>query len=327
MASFNWNKKSILITGGTGSFGQKCTEILLSKYGPQRLVIYSRDELKQEQMRRKFETEPHSENLRFFLGDVRDKERLKRALYGVDIVIHAAALKQVPAAEYNPNEAILTNIIGSRNVLEAAIDTGVERTLALSTDKAVNPINLYGATKLVAEKLFVQGNSYVGDRISKFSCVRYGNVIGSRGSVIPLFKSQSKSGKITITDKDMTRFWISLDQGVKFVLDRIEQMLGGEIFIPKIPSMKILDLADAIAPDCDKEIINIRPGEKISEILISKEESINTIEYDDMYLIQPLFPWWSGDRWPKGKSVPKFFEYRSDNNSWWMETDELRNLV
>ncbi len=252
----NWSQESILVTGGTGSFGKKFVEIMLRDYQPHRLVVFSRDELKQHEMRTAGFSHP---SVRYFIGDVRDVERLKRALSGITVVVHAAALKQVPACEYNPFEAIQTNIIGGRNVIDAAIDQGVRRILALSTDKAVNPINLYGATKLCAEKVFVQANSYAGSKDTRFSCARYGNVVGSRGSVIPMFLEQRRRGKITITDPRMTRFWLTLDQGVKFVIRCLEQMHGGEIFVPKIPSMRLLDLAETIAPGCAVEYIGIRP--------------------------------------------------------------------
>src|ERR1700681_2748419 len=284
----NWSQESILVTGGTGSFGKKFVEIMLRDYQPQRLVVFSRDELKQHEMRTSGFDHP---SLRDFIGDVRDVERLKRALSGVTVVVHAAALKQVPACEYNPFEAIQTNIMGGRNVIDAAIDQGVHRVLALSTDKAVNPSNLYGATKLCAEKMFVQANAYAGAQDTRFSCARYGNVVGSRGSVIPVFMQQRARGRITITDLRMTRFWITLDQGVRFVIRCIEQMHGGEIFVPKIPSMKLLDMAQAIAPDCQIDCVGIRAGEKLHEVLLSEDEARNAIETDDMFVIQPAHSW------------------------------------
>src|SRR3981189_1104123 len=271
----NWAEQSVLVTGGTGSFGKKFVEIMLKEYRPKRLVILSRDELKQHDMRASGLDHP---SLRYFLGDVRDAGRLERAFYGVTVVVHAAALKQVPACEYNPFEAIQTNIMGGRNVIDAAIDQGVRRTLALSTDKAVNQINLYGATKLCAEKVFVQANAYAGARNTRFSCARYGNVVGSRGSVIPVFLETRRRGQITITDPRMTRFWLTLDQGVKFVIRCLEQMHGGEIFVPKLPSMRLLDLAETIAPGCQVEYIGIRPGEKVHEVLVSDDESRTTLE-------------------------------------------------
>src|SRR3989442_746479 len=255
MEQMDWHDKSVLVTGGTGSFGQKFVQFLLENHSPRRLIIFSRDELKQHEMRTAGFNDP---SLRYFIGDVRDLERLRRALHGVDIAVHAAALKQVPACEYNPIEAVHTNILGARNLIEASLDTGVERVMALSTDKAVNPVNLYGATKLVAEKLVVQANAYRGEGPTRFSCVRYGNVIGSRGSVIPLFQKQRAGGTVTITDERMTRFWITLEQGVKFVVHCIEQMQGGEVFVPKIPSMRIVDLADALAPNCAHQVTGIR---------------------------------------------------------------------
>src|SRR5271165_6761154 len=284
----NWSQESILITGGTGSFGRKFVEIMLRDYHPHRLKVFSRDELKQHEMRTAGFDHP---SLRYFIGDVRDVERLKRALSGVTLVVHAAALKQVPACESNPFEAIQTNIMGGRNVIDAAIDQGVHHILALSTDKAVNPISLYGATKLCAEKVFVQANAYAGARNTRFSCARYGNVVGSRGSVIPIFLEQRRRGKITITDPRMTRFWLTQEQGVKFVIRCLEQMHGGEIFVPKIPSMRLVDLAEAVAPGCLVECIGIRPGEKLHEVLLSEDEARNTVELDDMYIIQPSHPW------------------------------------
>src|SRR6202167_4809629 len=275
----NWSQESILVTGGTGSFGKKFVEIMLRDYQPHRLVVLSRDELKQHEMRASGVDHP---SMRYFIGDVRDAERLKRAFSGVTVVVHAAALKQVPACEYNPFEAIQTNIMGGRNVIDAAIDQGVRRILALSTDKAVNPINLYGATKLCAEKMFVQANAYAGAQDNHFSCARYGNVVGSRGSVIPVFLEQRKTGRITLTDPRMTRFWITLDRGVKFVIRCIEEMQGGEIFVPKIPSMRMSDLAETIAPGCEIDVIGIRPGEKFHEVLVSEDDARNTVEVEGM---------------------------------------------
>jgi UDP-N-acetylglucosamine 4,6-dehydratase/5-epimerase len=320
----NWSQESILVTGGTGSFGKKFVEIMLRDYQPQRLVVFSRDELKQHEMRTSGFDHP---NMRYFIGDVRDVERLKRALSGVTVVVHAAALKQVPACEYNPFEAIQTNIMGGRNVIDAAIDQGVRRILALSTDKAVNPINLYGATKLCAEKVFVQANAYAGAKNTRFSCARYGNVVGSRGSVIPVFIEQRRRGKITITDPRMTRFWLTLEQGVKFVIRCLEQMHGGEIFVPKIPSMRLLDLAETIAPGCQVENIGIRPGEKLHEVLVSEDESRQTVETEDMYVIQPSHPWWKSENWVSGKRLPEGFRYSSDTNERWLTRRELEELV
>ena len=321
----DWTDKNVLVTGGTGSFGRKFVEVLLKEYHPERLIIYSRDELKQHEMRTSGFNHP---NLRYFIGDIRDLPRLQRAFKGVDIVVHAAALKQVPACEYNPMEAVKTNILGSSNVVDAALDAGVEKVLALSTDKAVNPVNLYGATKLAAEKLMVQSNAYAGGTNTRFSCVRYGNVVGSRGSVVPLFLNQRDSGEVTLTDDRMTRFWISLDQGVRFVIRCIEEMQGGEVFVPKIPSMKMVDLAHAIAPGAKIKIIGIRPGEKLHEALISEDEARTTVELDDMYVVQPAAALWFGHSWEqKGKSLPEDYHYASDNNTEWLSVDEIQAIV
>jgi len=318
----NINEKTVLITGGTGSFGNKFVERIL-KNDVKKVIVFSRDELKQYEMSQKFQ----DERIRFFLGDVRDKDRLYRAFDGVDIVVHAAALKQVPAAEYNPFEAIKTNVIGAENIIEAAIDRHVKRVIALSTDKAANPINLYGATKLASDKLFVAANSYVGNRDIRFSVVRYGNVVGSRGSVVPLFKKLKDTGKLPITDERMTRFWITLNQGVEFVLNNLERMQGGEIFIPKIPSMKVVDLAEAICPACEKEYIGIRPGEKLHELMITEDDARRTLEYDTYYVIQPEFVWWNKEKTTGGKSLPDGFKYSSDTNDQWLTIDELRELI
>jgi UDP-N-acetylglucosamine 4,6-dehydratase len=321
----NWSEKIILLTGGTGSFGQKFVEVMLKEYNPKTIRIFSRDELKQWEMAQKFN---HDKRLRFFIGDIRDKERLERAMDGVDIVVHAAALKQVPLCEYNPFEAVKTNILGAQNVIEAALDHNVERVMAISTDKAVNPVNLYGATKMCMEKLFIAANSYVGPkRQTKMSCVRYGNVVGSRGSVIPLFKKQRQTGRITITDPRMTRFWITLEQGVKFVINCIEKMHGGEIFVPKIPSMRIMDLAKAVAPECEIEFIGIRPGEKIHECLLTEDEARHSIEFDDFFVIEPEHPWWNAERWSGGKRLPEGFRYTSDTNTQWLSIEELKKMV
>jgi UDP-N-acetylglucosamine 4,6-dehydratase len=319
----NFNDKSIMITGGTGSFGQKCTELLLKENPPRRLIIFSRDELKQHEMQQQF-PDPH---MRFFIGDVRDRDRLYRAMKDVDIVIHAAALKQVPACEYNPFEAVKTNILGAVNVIDAAIDCGVDRVIAISTDKAVNPVNLYGATKLCAEKLFVQGNAYSGFGETRFSCVRYGNVVASRGSVIPLFLQQRTSGTITVTDKRMSRFWITLAQGVKFVLRCLETMHGGEVFVPKIPSMNIMDLVTTIAPDCQVQFNGMRPGEKIHELLVSPDEARQTLEFPDMFVIQPAHNWWNNRNWTEGRPLPDGFSYGSDSNPDWLSVEALREVV
>jgi UDP-N-acetylglucosamine 4,6-dehydratase len=320
----NWSEQVVLVTGGTGSFGKKFVEIMLREYHPKRLVILSRDELKQHDMR---ETGYDDARLRYFIGDVRDPSRLQRAFSGVTVVVHAAALKQVPACEYNPFEAIQTNIMGGRNVIDAAIDQGVERILALSTDKAVNPVNLYGATKLCAEKVFVQANAYAGAQETRFSCARYGNVVGSRGSVIPVFMEQRKRGKITVTDPRMTRFWLTLEHGVRFVIRAIEQMHGGEIFVPKIPSMRLVDLAEVVAPGCAIEFIGIRPGEKLHEVLLSEDEARNAVELDEMYIIQPSHPWWKKANWVHARALPQGFRYTSDSNEQWLSHEQLQELI
>lgn len=319
------NGKTLLITGGTGSFGRKLSEIVLKEYDPRKLIILSRDELKQYEMAKSVK----DSRIRFFLGDVRDKERLARAFHGVDVVVHAAALKQVPAAEYNPFEFIKTNILGGENVINAAIDAGVQRVVALSTDKACNPINLYGATKLCSDKLFVSANSYAGGLKTRFSVVRYGNVIGSRGSVIPLFKELRATGKIPITDPRMTRFWISLEQGVRFVLASLDRMVGGELFVPKLPSMNIMDLAAAVAPECETEVVGIRPGEKLHEYMISEEDSRNALEFDHYYVVKPTLPWWDSKSMGTigGKNVAEGFSYCSATNDRWLGVEELKRLA
>lgn len=321
----DWKDKIVLVTGGSGSFGKKFIRLLLDEIHPAKIIVFSRDELKQHEMRVHGFDDP---KLRYFIGDVRDRDRLIRAMNGVDIVVHAAALKQVPACEYNPMEAIKTNILGSSNVIDAALDTGVERVLALSTDKAVNPVNLYGATKLAAEKLFVQSNSYAAGSATRFSCVRYGNVVGSRGSVVPIFLLQRNNGTLTITDERMTRFWLTLEQGARFVLRCIEQMRGGEVFVPKIPSTHIVDLAQAIAPGAKIDVIGIRPGEKLHEVLIHEDEARSTIELDDMFVVQPSGSLWFGRDWEKlGNSLPEGFRYSSDNNSHWLNLEEIQAMV
>jgi UDP-N-acetylglucosamine 4,6-dehydratase/5-epimerase len=322
----NWKDQVILITGGTGSFGKKFVEIMLSEYQPAKLIIFSRDELKQHEMRVGGFDHP---SLRYFLGDIRDYDRLRRAMNGVSIVVHAAALKQVPACEYNPMEAIKTNILGSSNVIEAALDTGVKKVLALSTDKAVNPVNLYGATKLAAEKLIVQSNAYAANSPTRFSCVRYGNVIGSRGSVIPLFLQQRENGAVlTVTDDRMTRFWLSLEQGVRFVIRAIEEMRGGEVFVPKIPSTRITDVAKAIAPEAQVEVIGIRPGEKMHEVLIHEDEARSAVELEDMYVIQPAEALWFGHDWQgRGKPLPEGFHYDSLTNPEWLSLEQIREMI
>ena len=321
------NDKNILITGGTGSFGKKTTKIILEKYKPRRLIIFSRDELKQFEMAQTYPMSKY-ECMRYFIGDVRDKERLNRAFQGVDYVIHAAALKQVPAAEYNPFEAVKTNIIGAQNVINVAIDQKIKRVIALSTDKAANPINLYGATKLCSDKLFVAGNSYVGPDETRFGVVRYGNVVGSRGSVIPFFLKAKDDGFLPITDPQMTRFWITLEQGVEFVLWCLEHMCGGELFVPKIPSMNIMDLAEAIAPGCETRIVGIRPGEKIHELMISRDDARETLEFDTFYVIQPRFNFWPHrSSWDSGKKVPDGFEYNSGTNPWRLSVPEMKEIL
>jgi UDP-N-acetylglucosamine 4,6-dehydratase len=317
----SWTSKTLLVTGGTGSFGQKFVEVMLRDYAPKKLIIFSRDELKQLEMR---ESGFDHKSLRYFIGDVRDLPRLRRAMSGVDIVVHAAAMKQVPACEYNPFEAVKTNILGAKNVIDAAIECGVQKVLALSTDKAVEPISLYGATKLVAEKLFIQGNVYSTSEAGPcFSCARYGNVIGSRGSVIPLFERQRKRGTVTITDERMTRFWLTLEQSVRFSIQCLEQMLGGEIFVPKIPSMRLVDVAKAVAPECEIKTIGIRPGEKLHEVLVSQNESGYTLEQDDMYIIKPVRSWRKRLFEDVGRPVPEGFAFTSNGNNQWLTIEEL----
>lgn len=322
------NQRSILITGATGSFGSHALKFLLANANPKRVIIFSRDELKQFELGQRIQ----DSRLRFFIGDVRDKERLLRAFHQVDYVIHAAALKQVPAIEYNPYEAIKTNILGAHNIIEAAIDSGVKKVMALSTDKAANPINLYGATKLCSDKLFVAANSLASGTKTRFSVVRYGNVIGSRGSVIPVFLKQKQAGKITITDERMTRFLITLNQGVNFVFECLDRMHGGEIFVPKIPSARILDIAKAIAPHCEIEITGIRPGEKLHEVMITEDDARLTIEYKNHYLIQPQFLWWDEKfrksiKQQKLKKVAAGFLYASNTNTDWLTIEKIKQLV
>lgn len=326
---YDINGKTILITGGTGSFGKKFVETVLEEYEPKKVIVFSRDELKQFEMQQRY-NEKEFPAIRYFIGNIRERDRLYRALEGVDVVVHAAALKQVVAAEYNPFEVVKTNIIGTQNIIEGAIDCGVERVIALSTDKAANPSNLYGATKLCADKLFTAANAYVGRKNTRFSVVRYGNVVGSRGSVIPFFLERRKEGKIPITDQRMTRFWITLDKGVNFVLQCFQGMAGGELFVPKIPSMNIMDLAKVIAPDCEYEIIGIRPGEKVHELMISQDDARRTLEFDDYYVIQPVQDWWDVEKVPMlvgGKRCLEDFEYRSDNNDKWLSSEDLKDLV
>jgi UDP-N-acetylglucosamine 4,6-dehydratase/5-epimerase len=323
LSAFNWSASCVMVTGGTGSFGNKLVEIMLGKYHPRRLVIFSRDELKQSEMMARFS----DQSLRFFVGDVRDRERLERAMHGVDVVFHAAALKQIPSCEYNPFEAIQTNVMGTKNVIDAAIDQGVKRVMAISTDKAVGPVNLYGATKLCAEKLVVQGNAYGHARGTAFAAVRYGNVIGSRGSVIPLFRAQRATGAVTVTDPKMTRFWIHLEQGVEFAIRSAAIMRGGEIFVPKIPSMRMMDLVETVAPGCRVEFIGVRPGEKLHEILISEDESRQALEFDDMFVLEPVFPSWTMEPRVGGKRPVFGFRYSSDSNTVWLSGDQMRELV
>src|SRR3569832_2909017 len=320
---FSLRGKSLLITGGTGSFGKRFVATALERLELKKLVILSRDELKQYEMQQKFD----APNLRYFLGDVRDPDRLHRAFEGIDVVVHAAALKQVPAAEFNPFEAIKTNVIGAENIVNAAIDHGVQRVLALSTDKAANPINVYGATKLCSDKLFVAGNVYSGVRDTRFAVVRYGNVVGSRGSVVPFFLSRRQTGVLPITAPRMTRFWITLQQGVDIVIDCIERMAGGELFVPKIPSMNIMDLAAAVAPTCKHEIIGIRPGEKLHEVMVPEDDARSTVELPDRFVIRPAMPWFDLKTYPQGKQVPDGFTYSSDKNDQWLSRADLLKMI
>lgn len=322
------NNKSILITGGTGSFGKAFTKYVLTHYNPKKIIIYSRDEFKQFNMANDFKE--YKDKIRYFIGDVRDLERMKRAFEGIDYVIHAAAMKQVPACEYNPNEAIKTNIHGAQNVIEAALDCGVKKVVALSTDKAVNPVNLYGGTKLVSDKLFIAANAYAGSKDISFSIVRYGNVAGSRGSVIPLFRDIIESGKkeLPITDHRMTRFWISLEEGVKLVIKALEEAKGGETFISKIPSFKVTDLAQAMLPGCEMPEIGIREGEKLHEIMVTVEDSMTTYEYDKHFIVYPQMVWSDVKRpVPTGKKVPEGFSYSSDNNTEWLSAEDIKALL
>lgn len=318
--------QTLLITGGTGSFGKKCIEILLREHNPRKVIVFSRDELKQYEM----QNLPlfRDERLRFFLGDVRDVDRLRRAFNGVDIVIHAAALKQVPAAEYNPFEAIKTNVLGAQNVIEAAIDRGVKRVVALSTDKAANPINLYGATKLCSDKLFVAGNVYTGGS-TRFSVVRYGNVLGSRGSVLPLFLQQRETGTVTLTDPRMTRFWITLEQASRFVLRALDTMTGGELYVPKIPSMTMQAMANALAPDCCHQIVGIRPGEKLHEVMIPEDEAHRALDCKNYYIVQPSFGWneTAARVHHGGVKVAADFRYASDTNTQWLSREDLLDVA
>ena len=326
------NDKSILITGGTGSFGKKFIETLLERYQPQKIIVYSRDELKQFEMQQRW-PENGSIPLRYFIGDVRDYNRLKRAMENVDIVVHAAALKQVPAAEYNPFEAVKTNIMGGQNVIDAALASGVERVIALSTDKAAAPINLYGATKLVSDKLFVAANNYRGSHEIKFSVVRYGNVMGSRGSVIPFFQKIAATGEIPITDRRMTRFNITLQEGVDFVIQSLERMWGGELFVPKIPSYRITDIAEAIAPGIPIKTVGIRPGEKLHEEMITTTDSLNTVEFEKYFVILPSTHLWDIERFRKESNLVEGnycdfgFAYNSGTNTDFLNVDDLKLLI
>ena len=324
------NGKSILVTGGTGSFGHQFVSYVLAHYEPKKIIIYSRDEYKQFVMQNEYKNHPQVDKLRFFIGDVRDKERLYRAFDGVDYVVHAAALKQVPSCEYNPMEAVKTNINGAMNIVDAALDCGVKRVVALSTDKAVNPINLYGGTKLVSDKLFIAANAYAGEKDVNFSIVRYGNVAGSRGSVIPFFRNIVDNGgtSLPITDYRMTRFWISLEQGVELVIKALSEAKGGETFISKIPSFKITDLAQAILPGCEMPEVGIREGEKLHEIMVTREDSMLTYEYDKHFIVYPHFDWWEKDQiQPGGKKVEQGFEYSSGTNTQWLSVDEIKELL
>jgi UDP-N-acetylglucosamine 4,6-dehydratase len=320
----NLDGKTILITGGTGSFGVKLVETLLRDHDPAAVRIFSRDELKQSEHQRRYSDESR---LRYLIGDIRDLPRLIRATRGVDVIVHAAALKQVPACEYNPFEAVQTNVIGAENVVSAAIENDVPLTLALSTDKAVNPVNLYGATKLCEEKITVQGNAYATDSAARFAVVRYGNVVGSRGSVIPLFKAQAPTGVLTITDERMTRFWITLEQAVAFVLDCLGKMTGGEIFVPKIPSMSVIDIAEALAPDAERRIIGIRPGEKLHEVLLTEDESRHAVETDTAYVIRPEYASWGMEPVREGRPLPAGFRYSSEKNADWVTVEQLRVMA
>lgn len=320
----NWTDKTVLITGGTGSFGREFTSLLLRECRPKKVIVFSRDEMKQFAMKSEgFD----SGQIRYFIGDVRDRDRLYRAFYGVNVVVHAAAMKQVPTAEYNPFETIKTNVLGAANVIDAAIDCGVERVIALSTDKAANPINLYGASKLCSDKLFIAGNSYSAGRKTRLSVVRYGNVVGSRGSVIPLFLEQRKRGVLTITDRRMTRFWIPLDRGARFAARCLETMEGGEIFVPKVPSMRICDLAKVIAPECEIAVTGIRPGEKLHEVMIPRDEARHALELHEFYIIQPDCPWWDRRNWKGGRPCDEDFEYASNTNSEWFSREDMHAMI
>jgi UDP-N-acetylglucosamine 4,6-dehydratase len=321
---YDFTDKIILVTGGTGSFGTRLIERLLAEHEPKAVRVFSRDELKQSELQRRLWGDGR---VRYFIGDVRDAERLVRATRGVDVIVHAAALKQVPVCEYNPFEAIKTNVLGAENVVAAAIENDVPKTLALSSDKAVNPVNLYGATKLCQEKIVTQGNTYAADSIARFSTVRYGNVVGSRGSVVPLFEAQAAAGELTITDERMTRFWITLDQAVDFVFDSLGRAGGGEVFVPKTPSMRVVDLADAMAPDAERRIIGIRPGEKLHEVLLTEDEARHAFEYEGGYVIMPEYASWPAHTDVDGWPLPEGFRYASDTNERWLSVADLRSLA
>jgi UDP-N-acetylglucosamine 4,6-dehydratase/5-epimerase len=314
--------KTVLLTGGTGSFGNAFVEEVIERWPTVTIRIYSRDELKQSELQARFSEQPQ---LRFLIGDVRNRGRLTRAAEGADIIVHAAAMKQVPACEYNPFEAVQTNVLGSQHVVDAAIDAGVERVVALSTDKAVNPVNLYGATKLCEEKIVVQGNAYAAQSETRLACVRYGNVVGSRGSVVPLFRQQAEAGLLTITDERMTRFWITLHEAVDLVLYALEHLAGGEVFVPKIPSMRVVDLAEAMAPGVPRKIVGIRPGEKLHEVLLTEDEARHAIDAGNVMVVLPEHPWWTmREAWMDGRPLPFDYTYTSDNNTHWLDPAELR---
>lgn len=315
--------KTVLLTGGTGSFGRMFIRLALQELPIRKIVVFSRDELKQFEMAQRM----RDERVEFVIGDVRDRDRLFQAMEGVDLVVHAAALKQVPAGEKNPSEPVKTNILGAMNIIEAARECGVEQVIALSTDKAVQPVNLYGATKLIAEKLFIAANPPADQDGTRMAIVRYGNVVGSRGSVVPALLRQRSTGVVFVTDPRMTRFWITLQQGVRFVFRALEAMRGGEVFVPKLPTARITDLVAAIAPNCRQEVIGIRPGEKVHEMLISVDEARRTLEYDDAYVIRPDVPDWSGNGWGKGRPVPPDFAYTSDTNPWTLSVSEIQAML
>ena len=319
-----FKNKTILITGGTGSFGKKFTEVILKRHKPKKIIIYSRDEFKQHEMQLQFKSH---KNIRFFIGDVRDKDRLLMAFQEVDFILHAAALKQVPAMEYNPVEAVKTNTLGAMNIIDAAIERGIKKVIALSTDKACNPINLYGATKLCSDKLFIAGNSYSGKANTRFSVVRYGNVVGSRGSVVAVFNEKIRSGVVPITDVRMTRFFITLEQAVDFVIKCFGLMHGGELFVPKIPSVKVIDVPKIMAPHCRTKVVGIRPGEKLHEVMVSEDDARNTLEFKDFYIVKPAFPWWKEKNHSSGRRVPDGFRYASDNNKDWLKGKRLKKVL